>query len=119
MHHFNSLTIEGPGAGVLVKGHVYIRACNNDFCYICIEFQLVAVSIVTNYVECSLEPTGTAGEKICVICDTDCSDTDWTKLEAKVTAVQTEKTRIYVYLKMSTSPNVSLSVAFVFSNPPS
>ena len=118
LYNIDSLAVQCPWPGISVVPHVYSRAGDNYFCLICIEVELVAVSIVTHDVEGALETAGRVGEQVGVIGDTDGSGADVAELEAEVGAVQAEETGVDVHLEMAASPDMPLSISLVLLYPP-
>ena len=117
LNNLHPLPIQNPWPGVLVEGHVQLGTCHDNLGLVGIELQLVAVGIVRNDVEGSLEATDRVGEQVGVIRDTDSSGADGANVEAKVGAVETEQTGVNVNLKMSAGPDMTLPIPLVFLDP--
>ena len=73
---------------------------------------------MTDYVQSTLETTGTIGEQVCVIRDAHGGGADVAKVEAKAGAVETEESWVYINFEMATSPHVTLPVSFKLLDPP-
>ena len=118
IHHINLLTIECPGFSILVKGHVKFGAGYYNFGFISIKTELISPCIMADDVQGSLETTGASRHKVGVICYTDCSDAQASKVETKLGDVQREESRINVHFEVPNGSHVSLPIPLVFHDLP-